>query len=151
MVTLLVALEFVGRIHLAGKDLPCHVVRHLRILLLQFLDQPVHLRAGQEVHHLLLVLDAEPSEVLLAGAVDVEHYLPYGILVASEPHPGLGVLPLVDVYLYDVAEHPQGLVHVLGFGLRYTERAFALRKAWHVCIENVEKSPSCRCFPCLGV
>ena len=143
--------QFLGSMELAGEDLPCQVVGHLRVFLLQFLDEAVHLGARQEVNHLLLVVGAELLEVFFARAVDGEHNLVHSIFVAHEAHAGAGELCLVDVDLYDVAEDAEGLIQVLRLNLHDAERPFALRQIGHVGVEDVEEGASGGVVPGLVV
>ena len=77
--------------------------------------------------------------------------LGHRILVAHEAHAGAGVLRLVDVHLYDVAEDAEVGVQVFRLNLRDVERAFALRQARHVGVEDVEQGASGWSVPCLFV
>ena len=136
---------------MAGEDLPCQVVRHFRVFLLQFLDEAVHLGARQEVDDLLLVVGAELSQALLAGRVEGKHYLVHCRLVAHEVHAGARELRLVYVDLYDVAEDAEVRAEVLRLNLCDVEGALALRKAGYVGVEDVEQGAACRRVPQLVV
>ena len=91
------------------------------------------------------------DERLVGIAANVQDYLLVGIDIAHELHARLGVYRGVNVHLDDVAEDAEVRVEVFRLNLRDVERAFALRQAGHVGVEDVEQGATGRCVPSLFV
>ena len=93
----------------------------LRVLVLQLLDQAVHLHLRQEINDVLSVLKTEIGKLIGRGTLYGQHDLIDGILVAREFHRSLRVDLLVDIHDDDVAEDVEHMIEMLWVNLRDME------------------------------